>query len=224
MAQRLERLMLEDTVESGRNARSLLDEAKKKLAESPEMNVPDEDALDRASGEVAEQLAWAEEALSKLQKRAEERARDALRSAGQREQELARRAGNLAGRGAHGDANLPAEMVDQLERAESAMREAARALEQGRGERGVDLQREAQRLLEQSDRGKLDQEDDRRSDERHGGDDVRGKHMRTDADVPRPDDRKAAEAFRKRVLEGLGQGKGERLSPAVHRYAEGLLQ
>ena len=225
MAQRLERLMLKDSVESGRSARSLLDEAKQKAQGSPEANLPDEAALDRASRELAEQLAWAEQALAKLRQKAEERARDALRNSGQKEQDLARRAGNLAGRGAHGDANLPEDMVDQLERAESVMREAARALEEGRGERGVELQREAQRLLEQSDRGQLDQEDDRgRQEERGNKDDVNGKQMRTDADVPRPDDRKAAEEFRKRVLEGLGQGKGQRLSPAVQRYAEGLLQ
>ena len=48
--------------------------------------------------------------------------------------------------------------------------------------------------------------------------------MSTDADVPRPDDRKAAEEFRRRVLEGLSRDKGQRLSPAVQRYAEGLLQ
>ncbi len=226
MAQRLERLMLKDSVESGRSARSLLDEAKKKARESPESpaNLPDDAAIDQASRELAEQLEWAEQALSKLRQKAEERARDALRNSGQKEQELARRAGNLAGRGAHGDANLPEDMVDQLERAESVMREAARALEEGHGQRGIELQREAQRLLEQSDRGQLDQEDDRGRQEDRATDDVKGKHMRTDADVPRPDDRKAAEEFRKRVLEGLGQGKGQRLSPAVQRYAEGLLQ
>jgi hypothetical protein len=33
-----------------------------------------------------------------------------------------------------------------------------------------------------------------------------------------------AEDFRRRVLEGLGKEKSERLSPAVRRYAEGLLR
>jgi hypothetical protein len=214
-------------VESGRNAKSLLEEAKKKAMESPESpsELPDDAALDRANRELAEQLAWAEQALSKLRQKAEERAREALKNSGQKEHELARRAGNLAGRGTHGDSNLPEDMVDQLERAESVMREAARALEEGQGERGIELQREAQRLLEQTDRGQLDQEDDKnRTSDTRGNDDVDGKQMRQDADVPRPDDRKAAEEFRKRVLEGLGQGKGQRLSPAVQRYAEGLLQ
>jgi hypothetical protein len=227
MAQRLERLLLDDSVESGKNARSLLEEARKKArdeAGNPDSAL-DGDAVERANRELAEQLAWAEQALSKLRQSAEKRARDALRDSGQKEQDMARRAGNLAGRGAHGDATLPEELVDQLERAESVMREAARALEEGQGERGLELQREAQRLLEQTDKGKLDQEDDKgQKEERGNQDDVNGKNMRTDAEVPRPDDRKAAEEFRKRVLEGLGRGKGQRLSPAVQRYAEGLLQ
>ncbi|HEV8245594.1 MAG TPA: DUF4175 domain-containing protein [Polyangiaceae bacterium] len=232
MAQRLERLMLRDSVESGRNAHSLLDEARRKIKEDPNSpsNFLNEDALKEADRELSEQLSWAEQALERLRQKAEERAKSALSDSGQKEQELARRTGNLAGRGAHGEATLPEDLVDALERAESVMREAARELGNGRGERGLDLQREAQRLLEQSDRGRLDQDDDgnrsqnSNSNKRSNKDSVNGKQMDTHAEVPRPDERKAAEEFRRRVLEGLGQGKGQRLAPAVQRYAEGLLQ
>ena len=48
--------------------------------------------------------------------------------------------------------------------------------------------------------------------------------MRTGGEVPPEGKAEKAEDFRKRVLEGLGKDKGGRLSPAVKRYAEGLLQ
>jgi hypothetical protein len=48
--------------------------------------------------------------------------------------------------------------------------------------------------------------------------------MRQDAGVPGRDKNEKAEAFRKRVLEGLARDKGGRLGPAVKRYAEGLLK
>jgi hypothetical protein len=48
--------------------------------------------------------------------------------------------------------------------------------------------------------------------------------MRTGGDVPRAEDSKRAEDFRRRVLEGLGKSKDGRLAPAVKRYAEGLLK
>jgi HAMP domain-containing protein len=223
MAQRLERLMLEDSVESGRSARGLLEDAKRKAQQNP--GFVNEGALEDAARELAEQLAWAEQALEQQREKASDRARDALSEMGKKEQEFARRAGNVAGQGAHGDASLPEHLLDGLEQAESVMREASRELEAGRGKRGLELQREAQRLLEQSDTGRLDQEDDRgRRDSERPSKNQDGKEMSTEADVPRPDDRKAAEEFRRRVLEGLSRDKGQRLSPAVQRYAEGLLQ
>jgi hypothetical protein len=44
------------------------------------------------------------------------------------------------------------------------------------------------------------------------------------ADVPGRMKNQRAEAFRKRVLEGLARDKGGRLGPAVKRYTEGLLK
>jgi len=51
-----------------------------------------------------------------------------------------------------------------------------------------------------------------------------GESVAIGGDVPAPDDRARAEEFRRRVLEGLAAEKSERLSPAVRRYAEGLLR
>ncbi|HEY4159555.1 MAG TPA: hypothetical protein VGM29_15705, partial [Polyangiaceae bacterium] len=54
--------------------------------------------------------------------------------------------------------------------------------------------------------------------------DSKGKQMRTDADVPRPDGASRASDLRRRILEGLAKEKSGRLSDAVRRYAEGLLR
>jgi hypothetical protein len=106
------------------------------------------------------------------------------------------------------------------------MREAARALGQGKGERGLQLQREAQRLLERSSTGQTSDDEDKSPNDpsraKPRGDD--GREIRTGGDVPEPGDGKNAEAFRQRVLEGLGKTKNGRLGPAVKRYAEGLLR
>jgi hypothetical protein len=42
--------------------------------------------------------------------------------------------------------------------------------------------------------------------------------------VPAAEEQNRAEAFRKRVLRNLGDSPAGRLSPAVKRYAEGLLR
>jgi hypothetical protein len=101
----------------------------------------------------------------------------------------------------------------------------------GRGERGVELQREAQRLLEKSRLGRASEPDEpsprdqkaarAEESERHG--DGR-ESIALGGDVPGPDDRARAEEFRRRVLMGLGRERSERLSPAVKRYTEGLLE
>jgi hypothetical protein len=44
-------------------------------------------------------------------------------------------------------------------------------------------------------------------------------------DIPKAEDHKGPEAFRKRVLEGLaGSTSSQKLKDAVRRYAEGLVQ
>jgi hypothetical protein len=201
-----------------------LDESKRKaLAPTEVSDLTDPEALENASRELSEQLGWAERAQQQKRAAAEELSRERLREASQRERSIERRLGEIKKRGERAEASLPEEALDQLDEAGSAMRNAVRELEAGNGERGLERQREAQRLLEQSDSGNTSKGDDDRGREPRGeGND--GKRVGGHADVPRADDRRRAEDFRRRVLEGLGKERGGRLSPAIERYAEGLLQ
>ena len=227
MAQSLERLSLADAVQSGRDAVSALGDARRlsKRRASPTDWV-DDTLLRDAKRRLDKELVWAEYWLRRLQRRAEERAKGALDLASNREQGLAQRATNLAGRGRIRETALPHEMVDQLDRAASLMRDAASALHEGNGQRGVRLQRKAQRLLEHSSTGKTAAESGSDAAER-GRDQNREssrRGMRTDGRVPDGDANQHAAEFRRRVLEGLGREKGGRLAPAIKRYAEGLLR
>lgn len=223
MAQNLERLDLADAVESGKSASNAFRGAEDKAhAQGSPWDFGEEDALKRAQQAVREQLAWAEERLRQKQQDAEARARSALNQASGKEQDFARRAGNLAGRGKQGETALPSEALDNLERAEHAMRDAAREFENGKGEAGLTLQRAAQRLLEQADMGRTDSEGNAHDNPSAKGEG--GRDMRTDGDVPEKQNLQDAEEFRRRVLRGLSKSSNGRLSQAVKRYAEGLLR
>ena len=224
MAESLSRLSLKDAKQSADSAKQQMGSAKPPQAGS---SVSPE-ALERAEQELSKQSAWIEALLKKAHERESERAKEALERSGKREQELAERAQNISGRGSHGEAALPGEVAQALDRAEGLMREAAQELLNGHGERALQLQREAQRLLDQQeDDGKGDEPKEQAEEEKR---DAKGQHdqdhanMRQDADVPGRDKNEKAEAFRKRVLEGLARDKGGRLGPAVKRYAEGLLK
>jgi hypothetical protein len=118
-------------------------------------------------------------------------------------------------------------VAEALDRAEGLMREAARELANGRGERGAELQREAQRWLDQQDdeeRGQSDKPQDDAPPPDDGDSSSDKGSMRQDAGVPGRDKNQRAEEFRQRVLKGLAKDKGGRLGPAVKRYAEGLLK
>lgn len=227
MAQSLERLSLEDAVQSGRDAISALRDAERK-AKDPRAPSDwlDGESLRESKKNLERELAWAQEQLDRLKRAAEAKARGALGTSGEREQQYARRAGNLAGRGKSGETALPGDAVESLERAEGIMREAARALAEGKGERGLELQREAQRLLERASTGRTTDTDDATPDNQQpdSGDQQSNRSIRTGGDVPNSDDGKRAEDFRRRVVDGLGKGSGGRLGPAVKRYAEGLLR
>ena len=86
------------------------------------------------------------------------------------------------------------------------------------------MQREAQRLLEQASTGRTDAEENARPGEREKGRGESSEEFGSAGDVPDKGNLNDAEAFRRRVLEGLGKGGSSRLSPAVKRYAEGLLR
>lgn len=222
MAQSLERLRLDEAVQSGKDALSALEEAERR-AKAPKSPADwlDGQSLADAKRKIREQQAWAEKQLERLRAEAERRASDALRQSGQRESELARRAGNLASRGKSGETALPADALEALERAEQLMRDASRALAEGKGDRALELQRQAQRLLEQSDRGRTTDDETARADRKDG---EGARELRTGGEVPDKKANESAEAFRRRVLRGLSERKDDKLAPAVRRYAEGLLQ
>ena len=227
MAQSLARLSLKDAVESGRHARSELADAAKR-ANGSLFDSLDDAALTEARAELDRDLAWAEQSLARAQKSAAEKAQTGLQDSSGRERALAERAANLSGRGNHGEIALPQDLADALGKAEGLMRDASKELGAGHGEQGLALQRDAQRLLEQTNSGQSgsgdsDGKDQSPSQSPKDSSSSKGKQMRTDADVPRAEAGRADD-FRRRVLDGLSKQKSGRLSDAVRRYAEGLLQ
>jgi len=221
MAQSLEQLDLGSAVERGRDSVAALNAAERGAEGG--MDWVDREAVRAAKGVLQEQLAWAEQRLEAARQSAAERARGTLNQASGKEQDFARRAGNLAGRG-EGEAALPPEALQNLEQAERSMQDAARELASGNGEKGLELQRAAQRLLEEANSGRTDRDDSEPNGEPQRGRGEGGDDMSPDGEVPDKANSEDAEAFRRRVLEGLARGKNSRLSPAIKRYAEGLLR
>ncbi|XXX76891.1 DUF4175 family protein [Sorangium sp. So ce134] len=218
MAGALEQGRIEEAVQSGQGASRSLGEAKRLGAQGggffPEERAGREAA--EAQQALAGELAWAEEALRRLRQAASERAREGLSRSSQREGSLADRARELRRRGERGDGRMPEEMLERLDEAEQAMRDAQRALSEGDGEQGNERQRDAQRLLEMSRSDDQGQDGDAESEG--------SRDMARKADIPDKDKHKGPEEFRRRVLEGLGGASEPRLRDAVKRYAEGLLK
>lgn len=217
MAHNLESLRLEQAVESGRRAVAALTEASNKAEREPRIGAQSH----AARIGVEEHLAWAESQLEAARSARRERSRAALQGPAALERVLAGKAASLAQRGEDEKTPLPSDVTERLRQADQLMRQAARELGKGEGEAGLDLQRQAQRLLENADRGNAS--DESQQDQRQGTDDEAGRASGFGGDVPdAPEQNKAAE-FRRRVLESLGDGSG-RLAPAIKRYAEGLLR
>jgi len=228
MAQSLARLSLKDAVESGRHARSELADAAKRSSGANAFDALDNGALSEARAELDRALNFAEQSLARAEKSAGEKAQAGLQDSAGRERSLSDRAANLAGRGNHGEIALPEDLAESLGKAEGLMRDAAKELAAGRGEQGLSLQRDAQRLLEQTNEGQnnpgeSDGKDQQSQQSPKDSSSSKGKQMRVDADVPRAESGRADD-FRKRVLDGLSKERSGRLSDAVRRYAEGLLQ
>lgn len=220
MADSLERLDLEQAVESGRRALERLDEAERRRGDGSGSWLNPED-LEQARQRLREELGQAERDLRQLQERARDELRGKLEERAQQEAEMAGRAQDLARRGRDSEAPLPDDLVKGLEDAARLMREAARELGEGNADRAYAIEQEAQRRLEQSRTGRAEDSQGEPADEPQrdfGGE--RGA-MARDGDVPGARDRNAAEAFRERLQRGLGQPSG-RLGPAVRRYAESL--
>jgi hypothetical protein len=223
-SQSLEQLELEQAIESGERALANLDEAERKAREHHHglSDWLQPQSVERARQRLREHVAWAEEQLQGVWQQAEAQARDALRVSGQRERQHAQRAGNLSSRGRNRQTSLPEQTLDNLERAESLMNEAARELQAGHGERALKLQRDAQRLLEQASQGQTTDVANCDRERQHGG--HSGKDgMQTKGDVPGESGDNARD-FRQRVVEGLGGERSGLLAPAIRRYAEGLLR
>jgi hypothetical protein len=86
--------------------------------------------------------------------------------------------------------------------------------------------KEAQRLLEMARSGGENEEGEEgeRGDQGNRGDREGNGDFARHAPIPKAEDYKGPEAFRRRVLEGLGSAADPRLKDAVKRYAEGLLR
>lgn len=220
MASELERGEVQRALEAGKEAVKSLREAAKAARDRGGM-FGDDDAgtAERGGNRVEEALSELERALEAAKSASKERAKEALRDIGKNEQRLAERTGDLKRRGERGDSSMPEDVLEKLREAEETMRDAQRALEAGDVDRGKDKQREAQRLLEMARR-----DEDPRQEGEERGEDGGDKRMAQETDVPDKDGHKGPEAFRKRVLEGLGDTSDARLREAIKRYAEGLLR
>ena len=222
MARSLEQGNPADAVSSGRSALQALEEAKRtqmreRWAALAEPNDADK-RIDEARKKLEPEVRWAEEELQKLRKRAAERAQGELSQRGDDEEKMAQRAGRLKDKG-QGQGALPEPALESLDGAEKSLHDAARALRQGNADRALELQREGQRQLEQAREALGNQ-----GDQEHSGDSGDQEMSNGHADIPKADQHKGPEEFRKRVLKGLGQPASGRHKDAVRRYAEGLLR
>ncbi|HKO93358.1 MAG TPA: DUF4175 family protein, partial [Polyangiaceae bacterium] len=202
MAHDLEGLKLEKAAESAQRALGAIGEA-----------ISGGDApgrlqgnLEQAKAVVEEQLRWVQGQLEARREAARERARASLQGPASLEEELAGNAAELARRGDERSTPLPGEVTDRLRQADQLMRQAARDLRSGEGDSGLELQRQAQRLLEHADQGKTgdpDGSDETQTSEE--GDEGNGRKDAFGGDVPAAEEQNRTEEFRRRVLKSLGE-------------------
>jgi hypothetical protein len=216
MARALEQGAPADAVTNGKSALGSLDEARRQAARDRWTSGDAERRMDDVRRKLEGEVAWAEQKLGEMKKRAEERAAPELARQAAEEKKLADRAKALGERKDR-DA-LPDRAATSLDAAEKAAREAARALQRGEGERARAEQREAQQRLEAAREalGKEAAEDG----SQEGDKGAPFGH----ADIPKADAHKGPEEFRQRVMKGLGAGEPGRYGDAVRRYAKGLLR
>jgi hypothetical protein len=222
MAQSLEQGRPEAAVESGRGALGALDGAKEMLRKGGWLAGGGGDAqmrVEEARRKLDGEQKWAEEQLRRMRRQAAEHARPQLEQGGQEEDKLADRARGLEQK-ARERGSLPEQVVESIGAAERAARQAAQALKQGDADRGLELEREAQRDLEAAREQLRAGEDDSGSSTEDNGD---GREPSHDPFVWKHEF-KGPEAFRRRVMRGLAQPASGSLRDAVQRYAEGLLR
>ncbi len=220
MAAALERGELGEAAEDGKRAVEALDRAAKRGGDAPggtsehDVQGAARSAADKLRGLVRE----AEKQLAEVRKKSSEAARSKLEKAAEREKSLAQRTRAIRDKSDSGEAPLPKEMLEKLDQAAREMESAAKEFEARRGGKGLDAQRQAQRLLEMAQPEKEQQDGSR------GGESGDGKEMAQDADVPTENKDDTAARFRRRVTEGLGRKAPGHLRDAVRRYTEGLLR
>jgi hypothetical protein len=215
MAEALEALQMGDARDRGDSAMKSLDEAKEKAWIQPGA----EEELDEVEKEVQKQNDWIDDALKKLRDAASKKAESKVKGVAPREKGLEDKAKEII-EDSEKKSPLPEGVKELLEEASKKMDDASKKLEQGNANEGLKSQKEAQRLLEKA-------RDAAKGEEEPGGPGDDGNKIDPDEklDIPKAEDHKGPEAFRKRVLEGLGGGaSSQKLQEAVRRYAEGLVK
>lgn len=212
MAKALESGNVADAVQNGQAAENAANEAKQRESGAAQAQ------LEQAAKRLAEETAFAGKLLDKLKKKAQERGKGELGERGNDEAGLAERMRALSEKAGDKE-SLPEGTIEALRAAQRSAQRAAEALRKGDGERGLNEQRDAQRSLERAKEA-LGREDDdgKESDGDGNGDSIDGR-----ADIPKADAHKGPDAFRQRVMRGLGQAQGKNRD-AVQRYAEGLVR
>ena len=223
MAEALERIKPAEASDHGKSSIQSLDDAKKRSRSnaSPRDEEPIGREAEKARETIARELAWLDKAREKLRKSASDRAKDTLDKASKEESRLSDRAHKLGEKGEGADAPLPRETMDRLGDAERAMREAAEAFKRGDGDKGVERQKDAQRMLEMA-KESMSEEGESDSPPSADGDGQRTSTAKQD--IPGKDQHRGPAEFRRRVTEGLGGATDPVLREAVKRYAEGLLR
>jgi hypothetical protein len=234
MAEELERANPSDAVRSGHSALGALEQAERAPPARFTFRKDVREDAKQAQGKLDPEIKWAERTLERLRQAASARASEDLKRTSPRESKLADRARSLADEGSSGAGALPGQTLDLLSGAESAMREGARALGASDGDRALQNLKEAQRLLEmaRSDDSEVGNEQEAQEGEKEGSRESGGLGPNNApngpfahrAPIPRAEDYRGPEDFRRRVLEGLGGATDPRLKDAVKRYAEGLLR
>lgn len=215
MAGAMERGDLAGAVEQGKKALESLKRSEQRGDQDPTEKGVGE-AAKEARQKLSKMMEGAQQKLDALQAQASERAKDALMQQGAKERQLAERAQEIRRQSENGEAPLPSEKLQRLEQAAKAMESAAKQLEEGKGNKASEAQREAQRLLEMSQ-----PESEREGKKSEPGD---GDDFARDAEVPEHVRDERADAFRKRVTRGLGKHAPPHLRDALKKYTEGLLR
>jgi hypothetical protein len=224
MADELESGAVAGAVRSGKHALEALDQAKRARPDRFRFRGDTREDAREAETKLDPEVRWAEKALSRLRQAASERAGEELKKTASRESRLAERTKSLVEDGSRGAGALPGETLDLLQRAESAMKEGAKNLREASGDRALEQLKDAQRLLEMARSEEQSEPEQGQEGERSGKNQSQNGGVAENAPIPKAEDYKGPEAFRRRVLEGLGNAADPRLKEAVKRYAERLLR